>query len=274
MRRMSEEWSSYWKKEDKNQMIQDMLHNMKSIKTLKFRLKKQERIDGKMIRGDQIAKVQVSPFKVYVKVFEPDKGAEVLYVSGQRDGDALVNPNKFPYVNLNLSPYGGILRKNQHHTIHELGFNYMHGIVKDAYNRFKDKVDEFVIYEGMVEWNGQQCHKVIIDNKDFAWENYTVKNGEDVLDIAKENFVSEYMIMEHNKSIDDYDDVDAGQTIKIPNTYCRKIVFYLDKETLLPIYQKLWDDKGLFAEYEYHNLELNPSISSAEFTSDYEDYDY
>ncbi len=258
----------------KDEMIKELIQSMDNVKSLKFRLKKQERIDGKMAPGDQQVKMNVNPFKVYIKVAVPDKDAEVLYVSGERNGKTLVNPAKFPYVNLNLDPYGDILRKDQHHTIFELGFKYMSGIVKDAYKRFGNKVDEFVILEGEVTWNGRKCYKTTIDNKDFAYVDYTVKSGEDVLDIAKKHFVSEYMILETNKAVDDYDDVKAGQKIKIPNTYCRKITFYIDKEYMLPIYQKLWDDKGLFAEYEYHNVVLNPNISDTEFTSDFKGYGF
>lgn len=258
----------------KDELIKELIQAMDNVKSLKFRLKKQERIDGKMAPGDQQVKMTVNPFKVYIKVAVPDKDAEVLYVAGQRNGNTLVNPAKFPYINLNLDPFGDILRKNQHHTIFELGFKYMSGIIKDAHRRFGDKVDEFVILEGEVNWNGRPCYKATIDNKDFAYVDYTVKSGEDVLDIAKKHFVSEYMILEINKGVDDYDDVKAGQTIKIPNTYCRKITFYIDKENMLPIYQKLWDDKGLFAEYEYHNVVLNPSISDSEFTPDFKGYGF
>lgn len=258
----------------KEEMISELISAMDNVKSLKFKLKKQERIKGKMEPGEQQVKMNVSPFKAYLKVAVPDKDAEVLYVQGQRDGKALVNPAKFPYINLNLDPYGDILRDKQHHTIFELGFKYMSGVVKDSYKRFGDKVDEFVILEGEVNWSGRQCYKATIDNKDFAYVDYTVKKGEDVLDIAKKHFVSEYMILEINKGVDDYDDVKEGQKIKIPNTYCRKIIFYIDKEYMLPIYQKLWDDKGVFAEYEYHNLMVNPYISDAEFTPDFKGYGF
>lgn len=258
----------------KDEMVSKLINAMDNIKSLTFNLKKQERLKGKMVPGEQQVKMTVNPFKVYIKVAVPDKDAEVLYVQGQRDGKTLVNPAKFPYINLNLDPYGDILRTGQHHTIFELGFKYMSGIVKDSYKRFGNKIDDYVLLEGEVTWRGRQCYKAIIDNKDFAYVDYTVKNGEDILDIAKKHFVSEYMILEMNKGVNDYDDVKAGQTIKIPNTYCRKIVFYIDKENFLPIYQKLWDDKGLFAEYEYFNVKVNPSISDAEFTPDYKGYGF
>lgn len=259
---------------DKEKVIKEMIDAMDNIKTMRFKLKKQERIEGKLKAGEQEVKLNVSPFKVYIKVFAPDKGAEVLYVQGQRSGNTLVNPNKFPYINLNLDPYGDILRKDQHHTIFELGFSYMSGIVKDAYRRFGDKVDEYVIYEGETTYNGRPCIKATIDNKDFTYIDYTVKSGEDILDIAKKHFVSELMIVELNPDVDDYDDVKAGQKIKIPNTYCRKITFYIDKEWKLPLYQKLWDDKGVFAEYQYTNVTLNGRIDSGEFTSDYKGYGF
>ena len=68
--------------------------------------------------------------------------------------------------------------------------------------------------------------------------------------------------------------VKAGQVIKVPITYAKRIVVYIDKLTYLPIYQELYDTKGLMATYEYHNLVVNPVIAPEEFTKGYKDYGY
>jgi outer membrane lipoprotein-sorting protein len=82
------------------------------------------------------------------------------------------------------------------------------------------------------------------------------------------------MIMEINEDVDDYNDVSAGQIIKIPNAYARKTLLCIEKKTNLPLLQAMYDEKGLFAQYEFYNVQVNPSITEAEFTRDYKDYDF
>jgi outer membrane lipoprotein-sorting protein len=82
------------------------------------------------------------------------------------------------------------------------------------------------------------------------------------------------MIMQINQGIDSYDDIKAGQQIKVPNAYARKTVLYIDKETYLPIVQKMYDEKSLFAHYEFHNLQLNPAIRAEEFSRTYKEYNF
>ncbi len=256
------------------ELFDKMMVSITSLKTLKFRLIKNERMmDGKMAPGDQIVKMNVTPFKCYLKIAKPNEGAEVLYVKGTNSENALVNPNAFPYINLNLDPYGDILRKDQHHTIHELGFLYTGDLLKDAHDRYKAKIDEFMKNEGIIKWDNRDCYKIVLDNKEYKLIDYTVLPGEDLIKIARKKKVGEYNLLEIN-GLKSYTSVKAGQVIKVPITYAKKIIAYIDKQTYLPIYQELYDTKGLLATYEYHNLVINPVITSEEFTKDYKDYGY
>jgi len=246
-----------------------------NVHSLKFRLVKSERmINGKMAPGDQQVKMNVNPFKCYLKIALPDEGAEVLYVKGTNSEDALVNPNAFPYINLNLDPYGDILRKDQHHTIFELGFVYTGELLKDAFERYKYKIDEFMKNEGIISWDNRECYKIVLDNKDYVLLDYTVQPGEDLIKIARKKRVSEYNLLDLNPTVKSYTSVKAGQVIKVPVTYAKKFIIYVDKLTYLPIYQEAYDNKGLLARYEYHNLVVNPVISDKEFTKDYPGYGF
>ena len=53
-----------------------------------------------------------------------------------------------------------------------------------------------------------------------------------------------------------------------------KLILYIDKATYLPRIIKVYDDKGLFESYEYHNLQLNPHIADEEFTKEYKGYKF
>jgi outer membrane lipoprotein-sorting protein len=71
-----------------------------------------------------------------------------------------------------------------------------------------------------------------------------------------------------------YESVKPGQKIKVPTSYAKKVVLYIDKLNNLPIYQQLFDEKGLFAEYKYTNLIVNPKLADNEFTKNYTGYKF
>ena len=256
-----------------DELFQDMKEAVNSHRTLTFRLFKSERLKGKMVDGDQNVKVNMNPFKVYVKIHAPDKGAEVIYKAGENNGNCLVNPNKFPFMNLNLDPDGSILRNGQHHSVKQLSFKYTGDVLNHVYERYKSKMNDYVEYKGDITWKGRSCYHLVLDNKEYGFEEYTVLAGENIIDIARKTYTNEYMLLEQN-GLKSFDSVKTGQKIKVPNSYCKSIVMYVDKELKLPIYQKMFDEKGHSGTYEYTELKINPSISAAEFTKDHKDYDF
>src|SRR5690606_32084308 len=100
---------------------------------------------------------------------------------------------------------------------------------------------------------------------DYKWEPYTVKKGETIDKIAKENNLYGFTILEKNK-LGWYTSVKEGQVIQVPNIYAKKVVLYIDQLHKLPIYQEVYDDQGLLSIYEYHSLVINPVIAAEEFT--------
>lgn len=255
-------------------IVDEMMVAIGEIKTMRYTLSQSERIDGELGSAKQDVKVAFNPFKLYIYNYAPNDGAEVLYIEGKNNGNALVNPGSFPYINLNLDPYGSILRKGQHHTMFESGFDYLKGIIQSAMDTTGEEFDKYFKLEGTGMQDGRACHKVVITFDAFGYVNYKVKKGQDIMDIAKELNVSEYMIVRKNEDVDWYDDVNEGQVIKVPNAYCKKSVFYIDKINKLPIKSEMFDDKGLFEKYGVSNLKVNTIITDAEFDEDFEDYDF
>ena len=261
-------------KSECKRVIDEMMIAIGKIKTLRYTLSQNERVKGKMGSAKQDVKVTFNPFKLYIYNHEPNEGAEVLYIEGTNDGDALVNPGSFPYFNLNLDPYGSLLRKGQHHTLHESGFDYLKSIIQFAVDTAGKDFDKYFKLEGTAIHDGRACYKVVITFDNYKYVNYKVKKGQDVLDIAKERMVSEFMILRENKDVDWYDDVKEGQIIKIPIVYAKRSILWIDKVKYLPIKQEMYDDKGLFERYSMSNLRVNPPIAPEEFTEDYKDYDF
>ncbi|MCE9540140.1 MAG: DUF1571 domain-containing protein [Bacteroidetes bacterium] len=252
------------------EILNGVLESISTIKTMRYNLQCNERIKGKMQHTESQVKLQISPRKLYLSV----KGPEVLWLEGANDGDALVNPGAFPYMNLNLDPYGSLMRKDQHHTIHEMGLHYLAEILKDGIRRAGDKFDRYFVILGEEKYDGRDCYKLSIAFPDYSWNSYKVSNGENITSIARKLHVSEYMILEKNSEVAWFNDVKPGQIIQVPDAYAKLTILLIDKALLLPVNNKIFDDKGLFETYEYYNLQINPPIAAEEFTKEYKDYKF
>ena len=253
------------------EIMQNTLAAVNKIQTLKFHLKCNERIKGKLMASESHIKMNASPRKIYINL----DGPELLWLEGKNNGNALVNPNGFPYMNLNLDPLGNIMRENQHHTIHEVGFSYFAGIIKNSIQLSGEKFDDYFKCMGSLIWNGYDCYYITAEYPFFKYENYTVQKGETLVSIAKKLNVGDYMLLEINSDkVNNYHDVKVNQVIKVPNVYGNKLIIYIDKTLLVPRIIKVYDDKGLYESYEYQDLQVNPSIPEEEFTKEYKGYKF
>jgi outer membrane lipoprotein-sorting protein len=251
-------------------VLNNLIESIGKVKTLRYNLKCNERIKGKMQHTESSVKLQVSPRKLYISV----RGPELIWIEGANNGNALVNPGSFPYINLNLDPNGSLMRKDQHHTIHEMGMQYLAEILKDGIRRAGDNFDKHFVLLGEEKYDGRMCHKISISFSDFSWNSYTVKAGENMTTIARKLHVSEYLILENNTKYSWYSDVKPGDVIQVPDAYAKYTLLLIDKELLLPVNNKIFDDKGLFETYEYYNLKVNTPILPEEFTKNYKDYHF
>jgi len=253
------------------EILQSTIASVEKIQTLKFHLKCNERFNGKLASIESQIKLNTSPKKVYVYL----KGPEVLWLEGENNGNALVNPDGFPFMNLNLHPMGPIMRENQHHTIHEAGFDYFADIIKNSIGIAGEKFDDYFKHGGTLTWDGYECYLITAEYPEFKYMDYTVLKGETLITIARKLKVSEYMLLEINSDkANNYRDVKANQKIKVPNVYASKMILYIDKELFIPRVIKVYDEKGLFESYEYHDLQVNPKIADEEFTKDYKGYGF
>lgn len=255
---------------DNKELLRSVFYAIDNLKTLRYNLQCNERIKGRMQHTESKVKLQISPRKLYLYI----KGIEVLWCEGANNGNALVNPGSFPYINLNLDPYGSLMRKDQHHTINEMGYQYLQDILKDGLRRVGDKMDKSFIFLGEEKFNGRACYKLSISFQDFAWVPYTVKKGETLVTIARKLHVSEYMVLENNPKLGGYVDVNENDVIRVPNAYAKLTLLLIDKEYLLPVNNKVFDDKGLFETYEYYDMQVNKAIDPIEFSKEFKEYKF
>jgi outer membrane lipoprotein-sorting protein len=253
------------------ELIFKMIKSIDDTERFKYSLKITERGKKGYNYYESSVKLSRSPRKIYVYI----KGIELIWVNGWNGNKAYVKPNSFPYINLSLDPLGSLMRQDQHHTINEMGFDYFSGIVEYMALKVGNNFDQYFKLEGEERYNNRPCYKIIINNKDYAYENYTVGDRESITTIARKLHISEYKILEVNPKLNDYFDIlKKGQVLKVPNAYAKDVVLYIDQLYNLPIGVKVSDDKGLYEQYDYFFLQVNPKIEDTEFTTSYKDYKF
>jgi hypothetical protein len=253
------------------EIINKSLKSIKEVKGLKYHLKITERGKKGFNNYESAVKFNKNPRLIYLYI----KGIEVLWLQGKNNGKALVKPNSFPFFNLNLDPMGNLMRQDQHHTLNEMGYDYFAGIIQHAVEQLDTKFDDYIQLGSEERINNRLCYKVTINNGDFTYRDYTIGEGESITSIARKFFIAEYMILEKNPKFNDYFDIlKKGQVIKIPTWYCKTVTIFIDQFYFLPISIKVIDDKGLFEEYNYHFLQVNPKFEEGEFTRNYKEYKF
>lgn len=253
-------------------IILEMIESAHKIEGFTAKIIKKERIRGVMIEQITKVKLKTKPFQLYLYQQFPKKGIEILVHQGANK--ALVNPNAFPWINLSLDPYGNLMRKNQHHTVFDSGFDLMSGILHRELARIGTDTAEHIAYKGLVEWQGRAAYLIEMSNPNYHISPYIVKLGEDLNLIARKLNLNEYTILELNEDIDFYDDVTPGQKIKVPSSYAKRMELYIDQQHKLPLVIKVYDNLGLYEEYAYKEFKLNPDFAKDEFTSDYKEYNF
>ena len=253
-------------------LITDMLDSAKNVSSLRYNMKSVERIGKGYLTASTSVKLQTHPRKSYLK--NHTSKIEVLYNEGTLNNKSFVKPHVFPYVTLALDPLGNIMRKNQHFTILDIGFDFTARTIAVALNKEKEHIRQHLNYIGKVEKNKLACHLLIYENQEFSYTDYTVLHKETVSSIAGKLTVNDYMLRSKNKLYDNYGYLKEGSVIKVPNFYCKKAVFYVDEKTMLPISVSIFDEVGLFESYDFFNIELNKPIPAEEFKRDFNGYGF
>jgi len=239
--------------------IPKVMAAMGNAKTMTYHFYAQERMnDGKFSKSDVEFKVIASPLKIYAKANLP-QSAQLIYEAAVSK-DVKVKKG----LKLSLSPTSGLLMKGLHNPITRAGFGQIKKILETSMAQRKgEDLASYVKILGTVNYDGQDCWKIEINDADYKIIDYTVAAGETtVWAIGKKLAISEYKIKELN---DIGDEVKPGQKIKIPSSYAKKTTLYIDKSNYLPIYHKMEDEKGIYEIYEFKNLKLGVTFTDADF---------
>jgi outer membrane lipoprotein-sorting protein len=259
----------------KREIIAKVIDSINAHNQLEFEMFRSERNEkNEFVDGKFYAKMNNSPFKIYVKNEKPKKGAEILYVEGENDNKVLLNTNSFPYVSLSLNSENSLLLSGGHHYIKEAGFGKISKILNFDMKKFQDNFLKKISYEGIYNWNNKKCYKISIDNEDYQPINYYAKKGETLYEICENKLINIAKIKELNPGLDISKKLLDNQEIIITNHYFKILVLYIDLENYFPIYQLVYDENGLYEKYIYTKLVINKLIKNEEFNRDYKDYNF
>ena len=258
----------------KVELIDKMIKAIDDHNQMEFKMYRSERSKNGFTDGKFYAKLINKPYKLYIKNFKPKPGSEILYIKGQNDDKALINPNSFPYFSISLDPDNNLLLAGGHHSLREAGFTLFSNMFKLYKVNYGEELYNRITYHGMFKWNDRVCYKISIDYPDYSTKKYTPKKGETLYSISRDQLLNIGKLREYNVKYDDDDILDESDEIIIQNVYAKKAVIFIDNENYFPIYQLIYDEEGLYEKYQYDDLNLDISFKNEEFTRDYSEYNF
>ncbi|MEM6805263.1 MAG: LysM peptidoglycan-binding domain-containing protein, partial [Bacteroidota bacterium] len=116
--------------------------------------------------------------------------------------------------------------------------------------------EESVAYMGTHVIQNRNCHKIALKDHQYHIKNYRVKLGENLIDIAQRLLIHPFKIRELNPEIDSYYELEAGQNIRIPSSYGKTCIIYLDDKEYLPRRLEVYDENGMFEQYSFHDIHV------------------
>jgi hypothetical protein len=254
-----------------SKILHQMYDSIKAIKTLRQHVVAIERLEDTFNTSISEIKVHSNPRKVYF--INRSKKLEILYNADVSKNKAFVKPHIFPYLTLSLDPRGNLMRKNQHYTIHELGYEFIGKSTALTISKDKDGLANFT-YKGKVVKNGYYCHILEYENNNYSYVNYTVGEKETASSIAYKLIVNDYLLRHKNDLLNDFGYLKKGSVLKVPNLYCKKAVLFIDEKLMLPVSLSLFDDKGLYESYEYTDIIINKPFLPNEFNKNFKEYHF
>jgi outer membrane lipoprotein-sorting protein len=254
------------------EIIEQMLDSIKNVRTQRYIVKSTERVDEHILFAESKIKINFSPKKIYF--YNPKKNIEVLWVSGANSGNAVVRSGSMPLMNFNLDPYGSLMRKDQHHTIFDLGFPYIGMTIANTIVKAPKDFDKHFQYAGSILFDKHDCHQVVINYPEYKYIEYTTSKGETVTSISQKLNTSDFKIRHINDLSSYFGAIKEGKKLLIPTPYANKAIVYIDKRSALPLSIKIYDDEGLFESYEFYNVVVNKPFAQDEFLKSYKEYGF
>jgi outer membrane lipoprotein-sorting protein len=254
--------SNEYSESDAKAAFKQLDNMVRSITSMEFTLVNSERIKNRMMKGKQRVSLTTQPFRCHITMIEPGNGEELIYAGAKYDYQAIYEPKGFPYMQLELDPHGSLMRKNNHHTIFDLGYTKMMSVLN-----YHMKNSPYIIDLSQMTLNAKEVQKMTITFSDFKYVSIRIDRKERLSELAERLTLNDYMLYELN-NIDISSELKVGSTLIVPTAYAKKVELYIDLTTGLPMTQIVYDDKGVYEKYEFSDLRINFPISEKRFNSE------
>lgn len=243
-------------------VAEKMLSAISNIHTLSMNITSTERLHDRTAVVSQKLEASFNPLKAKITFIKPNSGSIVMFHANQNDNEIQYMPNGFPYFNININPLGNLARRNNHHTILDVGFNYLADILE-----FELQKNPNLLTAKNGVYKNKNVFILEANHIDFDYVEYTMKPNENVRDVALKKRVSEYKIVQKNDILSFFDE-HTNKSILIPSYYCKYIKLIIDPENMLPLSIQNYDKNGLLEQYDYENVIVNPTFKSDYFNID------
>lgn len=236
---------------------------------LMFKAEIYARLKGNDYNQKADFKIQRKPLKIYYRQYLGNN-IELLYDETKNKEKALVNPDGFPFANLNLSPYSSLILKRQHHNVFEADPLYT---LEQILKMVEDcKTNECVIKLSDTILNHRKLKVFWYENLNYEITEIRPKEDIDLLDLAKKLGLNFYSIASLNKGFDSDTEIDEGETVRIPSSYAKEIVLFIDQDQIFEV--QVYDKKGLFEKMKYIWFKKDVQFKSLDFSKENPDYNF
>ena len=80
--------------------------------------------------------------------------------------------------------------------------------------------------------------------------------------------------MENNSGLKPNSYIKPGTKVIVPNDYASKMELFINKSQLYPVMLQIYDTKGLFEEFYFKYVKINPSFKDIDFSENNPDYKF
>ncbi len=255
-------------------IMEKMFASIDQLQTASFHIIAKERFFDQYKIEKGFYKLRKNPYAIYYKQLIPPSYAEVL-MNDKHKINALVYPNSFPFTSIKLSPYGEKLRERQHHNLYQAGFDYFKMILSEMKKKYSTEWDDVCEYHNLVLIKNKSCYKLTLINPYYKLITYTLDKKTTAQKLALKLNLCDYKIIELNPTIKSiFVTIPTKSTLVLPTDYAQKITLYIDQNNYLPIKIEVYDEKGLFEEYLFENIKINPTFTDKDFDENNPEYGF
>ena len=247
-----------------NNLINKLIEQKNNTHSVILTMIMKERIKDSYLSKKANFKISYNPYKIYLKQEYPNN-FEVLFKEGENNDKAWVKPSSFPWTTVSLNPTGKTMRENNHHSLYKAGFRFIVEVFEYLQCKYNEDFQDMVTYNGLVKYNNLLSHKFTFENPDFAFIDYVLSENSTLEKLSDKLKFNDYMVIQLNPELKDFEVISAGTKITIPTDYSKRIVAYVDVNTGYFNGVKAYDDNGLWEEYTYVGLKINPNFTELDF---------